>query len=576
MPDSYSSSTVSHAGRYALHGRTLSRRHSPIRRRDRTHEEPGEDIQLTRLVSLLMVVLLLTFSAVYKIMDSSGSLAFWPELLLAATALCGIATSYRSERIRRHFNVALRVLCYLTAIWFITLSVLNEFLPNYAVGLLFILPGLGVGYSVTLRTIGPLVKFFGVTVSWASIACVLYAGPGIAPAFFVSSLICISLVTLFVAAARLDAEKQFHASEERYHAVVQQASDGIYLLDAETLTFLYANPAFCRMIGRTLSELKGKTMANLLVSHPHFAAESPGQSFRAGHAQVDERVLRRADGTVFFAELRMNRIRYTDRDVLSVVVHDISSRKEYEKRLVAAKENAEEIARFKSTLLANMSHEIRTPLSSILGWTSVLNDEVPEDQREVVKLIEVSGRRLHRTLDSVLELALLEANTRRVQPHLIDVKEELHAVVSSMQMQAEKKGLNVIVDDRCPDALSRLDASCLRRVLRHLLDNAIKFTDAGEISVVVDRHASDIRIKIRDTGVGVSDDFMPSIFEEFKQESHGLDRNHEGSGLGLAIVKRLVDLMGCRISVESRRGDGSTFSIILPSETVANRQVKVA
>jgi signal transduction histidine kinase len=277
-----------------------------------------------------------------------------------------------------------------------------------------------------------------------------------------------------------------------------------------------------------------------------------------------------------YVELHIDKIRYADRFVYSVVVHDVSSRREYEDRLLTAKENAEQIARFKSTLLANMSHEIRTPLSSILGWTTVLNEEVPEEQRELLALIKQSGHRLQRTLDSVLELAHLDANARLVQPRLVDLFEEVQAVASDMQLRAKRKGIALTVEHRCSDAFTRLDVTCLRRVLNHLVDNALKFTSKGSVVIAVNRSATELRIDIRDTGVGISKDFMPSIFEEFKQESDGLNRDHEGNGLGLPIVRRLVRLMNGRITVQSRRGEGSTFSIILPTEPAMSRSAQVA
>lgn len=576
MPEDYRWSFVDDTRSHSLSIRSAERLRALVRRLSVPTQAQREELQLTRLVSLLILVLLLTFGAVYKLTDGAGHNASWPEMTLAFSALFAFAASYYSEYVRNHINVALRILCYLTATWFIILTSLNAFMPNYAVGLLFILPGLGVGYSVTLHKIRQLAAFFAVTVLAASTACILYSASGITPALFIASLVCISLVTFCVAAGRLDAEKQFHASEERYQAVVQQASDGIFLADAETLTFLDGNPAFCRMMGLPLSELKRMTMSDLLVTPHQDSVEAASPQVNLSHSQISECMLQRDDGSVTYVELHIDKIRYADRYVFSVVVHDVSSRREYEDRLLTAKENAEQIARFKSTLLANMSHEIRTPLSSILGWTTVLDEEVPDEQRELLSLIKQSGHRLQSTLDSVLELAHLDANARRVQPRLVDLFEEVQAAASEMQIRARKKGITLTVEHHCREAFTRLDVTCLRRVLNHLVDNALKFTSEGSVVIGVDRSAKELRIDIRDTGVGISTEFMPSIFEEFKQESDGLNRDHEGNGLGLPIVRRLVRLMNGRITVQSRRGEGSTFSIILPAEPAMSRSAQVA
>lgn len=576
MSQSYDSSLSDRPGILSLPANYLEQARAFAYRLTASHPVGSAELQLSRSVCLLMVVLLLTFGAVYKLTDMGGHNAFWPEMSLAFAALLTLASSYRFSFIRRHFDAALRVLCYLVAGWFILLASYNAFLPNFAVGLLFIIPGLGVGYSVTLRKVERLVIFFAVTVTAASIACAIFGGSSIAAPLFIASLICISLVTLFVAAGRLDAQKQFHAIEQRYHAVVEQASDGIYLLDAESLRFLDANPAFCRMAGRTIDQLKRKVVTDFVVAPPDAASDEGVHAFRGRHAHVTEGILRREDGTMSHVELHIDRIHYADREVLSVVVHDISSRKEYEERLVKAKENAEEISSFKTSLLANMSHEIRTPLSSILGWTTVLNDEVPANQRELIKLIEQSGRRLHNTLDSVLELAQLDANTKKLHPILVDVSEEVRSVACLARSQAESKGIAFSLDVQEEPAWTQLDVSCLRRVLNHVIDNAIKFTDSGSVSLKVGTAESVVHIEIVDTGVGISEEFLPSIFEEFKQESAGLDRDHEGNGLGLAITRRLVDLLGGTIDVQSRRGKGTTFSIAFPATSKSDRHANVA
>lgn len=576
MPQSYNSFLVDRFGVLTYPAKGLDQVRTILHRLTEVQPVASSDLQLSRLVTLLMVVLLLTFGAVFNFTDAVSQNAIWLEIALSFAALFTFAASYRSDFFRRHLDVALRGLCYLAAVWFITLAALNGFQPNYAVGLLFIIPGLGVGYSVTLRKAGKLAIFFATTVAAASAACLIYGASSISPSLYIASLICIALVTLFVAAARLDAQKQFHAIEERYRAVVEQASDGIYLLDARTLTFLDANPAFCSMVGMTLDEVKKRSVTDLIVA-PSGTVNNPfGHTFDGSRAHVAERMLRKADGSIIYVELHIDRIRYTDREALSVVVRDVSSRKEYESRLVKAKENAEEISRFKSSLLANMSHEIRTPLCSILGWTNVLNEELPERQRELVKLIEQSGRRLHNTLDSVLELAHLDANSKKLQPILVDVMEEVRSVAVAVEPEAERKGLVVSIQNDGMPIWTRVDVASFRRVLNHVVDNAIKFTDAGTVTLSVGATATDIRIDVADTGSGISEEFLPSIFEEFKQESAGLDRDHEGNGLGLAIVKRLVDLLGGNIEVSSRRGVGTTFSLYFPSTTRAGQCARVA
>lgn len=516
-----------------------------------------------RLVSLLMVVLLLTFGAVYKLTDATGVNSFLPEIVLALAQLAVLGASYHLPLLRRHYGQVMKTFCYLTVGWFIALAALNGFDSNYAVGLLFIVPGLGVGYSVASRQILPLAGFFLFACVAASAACIAAAGAGAASLFFVASLLCISLVTMFVAAGWLDAQKRYLASEERYRAVVEQASDGIYMLDAETLACLDANRAFCQMAGMSLTELRNTSIRDLIDHLPNHQRES-NERPDTKQSIVKERMLRCADGTKRLVELKVDRISHQDGDMLSVVVHDITSRRNYEERMRTAQANAAEIASFKSSLLTNMSHEIRTPICSILGWTAVLRDELPEHQRELVRLIEESGKRLHNTLDSVIELAHLNANARKLKPTTVDLPSLISDVAASFAAPSEGEGAEIVFEKSSRPIWAELDAVCLKRVLHHLLDNAVKFTKEGKITVSVKQMGPEIAIAVEDTGIGIGEEFLPAVFDEFRQESAGLARDHEGNGLGLAIARRLTELLEGRIEVTSERGVGSTFTVFVP------------
>ena len=534
------------------------------------------DLHVSRLTCLMMLVLLLTFGAVYKMIDAGGVNAFLPEVALAVSTLLTLAASYRFEAVQRRMNVIVRVLCYMSSTWFIFLASVNGFTQNYAVGLLFIIPGIGVAYSLSVRSLPFLATFFALNGGAASISYALVAGTAATPVLFIASLICICLLTLFVAGSRLHAQQRFHESEERYRAVIDQASDGIYMLNSDTLRFLDANGAFCRMTGLSRDQLRQMSVAELIVATSSDGADPSGHSMASRNVKCTERMLRRSDGSMISVELHIDRVVAGDGEILSVVVHDISARKEYERRLVNAKESAEEIVRFKSSLLANMSHEIRTPLSSILGWTSVLTAELPEQQRELVKLIEESGRRLHNTLDSVLELAQLQANTKKLQPVIVDVNDEVKAVIDGLTEAAGKKEIRMSTSFSGYNLWAETDIACLRRVLHHVIENAIKFTEMGEVAVAVQHSANDVTIVVRDTGVGISEEFLPLVFDEFKQESAGLARRHEGNGLGLAITRRLVEMLRGSIKVESRRGVGSTFTIRIPMNAATMSHARVA
>lgn len=243
---------------------------------------------------------------------------------------------------------------------------------------------------------------------------------------------------------------------------------------------------------------------------------------------------------------------------------DVSERKEYERKLLDAKDRAEELAHLKSAFLANMSHEIRTPLTGILGFASLLEEELPEEHRQFASLIVGSGKRLLETLNAVLDLSRLEAGETNLDIRSVDLGKECTEITSFLRSLAVEKGITLRMVEPERPVRGMVDTGALHIVLNNLVGNAIKFTSDGEVRVEVARKGHRCSIRISDTGVGIDEFFIPQIFDEFKQESIGLTRSHEGAGLGLAITRKLVSLMDGTIEVLSTKGEGTTFEITVP------------
>jgi|GEM_PF-2876719 len=244
---------------------------------------------------------------------------------------------------------------------------------------------------------------------------------------------------------------------------------------------------------------------------------------------------------------------------------DVTATRQAEAALVAAKERAEEMGRLKDAFLANMSHEIRTPLTAILGFTELLRDVVEEEGHPFVDMIEAGGRRLKDTLTSVLELSQLQTGGVEMKPTTVDVSRVVQETVDLLQAQASRKGVTLRVASEPVPIPAHLDRAALDRILTNLIGNAVKFTPAGgHVTVTAGQEEGRVRLSVSDTGIGIAPEFLPNLFEEFRQESLGFARTHEGNGLGLAITKRLVSLMGGTISVESRKRHGTTFTVLLP------------
>jgi signal transduction histidine kinase len=245
---------------------------------------------------------------------------------------------------------------------------------------------------------------------------------------------------------------------------------------------------------------------------------------------------------------------------------ELARERRYSQRLQEANDQLKRANRLKDEFLATTSHELRTPITAILGFTEVLNNEIPADApyREFVSIIEESGQRLMSTLTSLLDVARIRAGTMELVPQPVDLRETVRHSAETRRGQAEGKGLyfKVVLPEEPIDALQ--DPSAIERVIQHLLDNAVKFTEQGGITVEIGREGENASIRVHDTGLGIDAAFLPSLFEEFVQESDGERRSHNGNGLGLAIVGGLVRMMGGRVDVHSMKGVGSVFKVLVP------------
>jgi PAS domain S-box-containing protein len=367
-------------------------------------------------------------------------------------------------------------------------------------------------------------------------------------------------------AERRKAEEGMRASEAKFRAVVEHATDLVAVLD-NTGSARYVSPACINIMGVTPESLTGERVDEYI--HPadltrFRSALLQSRRDMAAVIQVEAR-WRHANGTWRYLAFRgRNLADLPGIEGILINVTDITEAKQFECELVLAKETAEEMVRLKDSFLANMSHEIRTPLTGILGFAQILSSEVDDSQRELVGHIHDSGNRLLNTLNSVLDLAELEARSVRPELEPVDVVSEIRDAARLIAPVAKLKNLTFEIQVPGRPLVARTNASCLHRVIMNLVSNAVKFTDDGSVRVITESDDRHVHITVADTGVGISEDFKPRLFSEFTQESTGNARTHEGSGLGLAITRRLVDLIDGAISVESEKGSGSRFTVSLP------------
>jgi len=268
--------------------------------------------------------------------------------------------------------------------------------------------------------------------------------------------------------------------------------------------------------------------------------------------------------------------RFGNPQLISGVMIDISAQKNQEKELKDAKEKAEEMMQVKSNFLANMSHEVRTPLNGILGVTQLLEKEgLPEEIKYYLSLQKESGLRLLDTINNILSISRLEAGREEKDLVPIELNDFISKNSKAFDVLAKQKDLELIMNLYEDDLVIQMNEHLFYQVFNNLMGNAIKFTLKGKIEVTLGKKGKFAVLKIKDTGIGISPDFLNHIFEAFEQESTGINRNFEGSGLGLAIVKRYIDKIGGEIKVDSIKNEGTQFTLLLPLQMGGKEQEKI-
>ena len=365
--------------------------------------------------------------------------------------------------------------------------------------------------------------------------------------------------------AQKAAQRALRESEAQYRTLVETIGDAVVETDMRgRITF--ANPAWETITGVPVGAALGRSVYGLVHPDEHAREDPLAPVLRGGAPRARFTTqLGHADGEIRHVEVHVRARADCDGAVVGAVasVSDLTDTARFEAER-EARQRSEEMLRAKDAFLNNMSHELRTPLTAILGFADVLANEAEGDQQGYAEAIVLGGRRLMDTLNSVLDLAQLEAGALAIDTVPTDLRDEATGAVALLQPMARQAGLTLAVDEG-PPVYAHADPAAVARVLYNLVGNALKFTREGGVTVHVEADGDRAWLRVSDTGVGIPEAFRPHLFVEFTQASEGDMRTHEGSGLGLSITKRLVELMGGTIDVESEPGVGTTFTVSLPA-----------
>jgi|GEM_PF-2578357 len=369
-------------------------------------------------------------------------------------------------------------------------------------------------------------------------------------------------------------ENSNHALEQtrdelrKFFQVVESGPVSVIITNAEGVVE-YVNPRFSEITGYPLDEMVGSHPPQNLIPRELSEGGQVWADLRQGSEWRSEYPTRRRNGEEFWVATSISPVRLAGGRLTHFVaiLEDVSSRKQTEEQLLAAKDSAENANRAKSEFLAVMSHEIRTPMNGILGMTQLMLDTpLSAQQRDYLDTIHHSSEALLGLLNDILDLSKLEAGRVELEMVNFSLSETLHSVIDLMTPKAAEKRLPLSshVTSPLPDLLHG-DPSRLRQILLNLVGNAIKFTDKGEITVIIDVLPAseldriDIRFTVSDTGIGILPETKARLFQSFSQGDTSISRRYGGSGLGLTISRRLVEIQGGSIGVDSEPGQGSRF-----------------
>jgi len=373
--------------------------------------------------------------------------------------------------------------------------------------------------------------------------------------------------------------REYHESDKFLNNLIQSAEDAISFYDRDW-NLKYANPAFYSIIGYDRESYRSTE-----VIHPddrdYF--ERRVKELKEKGIFNSEVRLQHKDGHYITLSTRSVAVRDDAGEILGslTISRDITKFKQIYEDLLKANLEAETSNRLKTSFLANISHEIRTPLNSVIGFSNLLlSDDISQEMKEeYVEHINHNSEKLLQIIGDIIDLSRLESSQIEISYEETSVSEIVNEVVEEArkEIRRNEKSITLNVQNQFQDNCDLIftDRVWLKRVLSHIMDNAVKFTLDGSIVFSYLKENEDLVFSVKDTGIGIGKENLVNIFEEFRQEIEGHHRPFEGLGIGLTLAKEVIDRMGGKISVESEKGIGSEFRFSIPYRPAGSTKARV-
>jgi PAS domain S-box-containing protein len=371
-------------------------------------------------------------------------------------------------------------------------------------------------------------------------------------------------------------QEKLRTSEIRYRRLFEAARDGILILDTATRKITDVNPFMMKLLGYSRGEFLGKELWEIgLLKDAKASREAFRELKQKGYIRFEDLPLETKEGKRREVEFVCNVYDEDGHPVIQCNIRDITARKQREgelKQLMsrehAARAEAEEANRVKDEFLATVSHELRTPLTAILGWSSLLRNDTLDEaaSARALEVIDRNAKTQAQLIEDLLDISRIINGKFQLQLSSIALAEIINATIESLRPAADAKDIR-IESHLDPDVgLVSGDPNRLQQVVVNLLSNAIKFTpEGGRVKVKLERVNSDALIKVTDTGAGISPDFLPHVFDRFRQADSASTRKYSGLGLGLTIVRKIVEMHGGTVHAQSRgKGQGASFTAKIP------------